>query len=227
MIHNTIPQTTRQLSPSWCRWRDAVHWADKHKTWFTLFTMNWDTTDLEYYLFKLANVMYSFVFIYSAVFVQGEQLCPGEVQPENPCETSSSISPPPSSPPPPPPQLLSPSLSVRLPPLWPPTPPPTRQRRGTTVKLGVECCCADRAPTHRPTRPAGQARPDMFGRDAAGWQLVRRPVSVKGERTWMWAAQPGEGEWFKRLEIRFFFFFCYLGCQCVVFILGEVVPVTF
>lgn len=73
---------------------------------------------------------------------------------------------------------------------------------------------------HRPT-DWGQALPDMFGRDAAGWQPVRRPVSVRGERTWMWAAQPRESEWFKRLEMRvFFLFFCYLGFQCVVFIRG-------
>lgn len=148
--------------------------------------------------------------------MQGEQLCLGEVQPENLCEASSSILSSSSS--------AALSLSVCLSDCRRCDPRLHRRHdSGGEPQWSWDSLSVFVRTVHRPT-DWGQALPDMFGRDAAGWQPVRRPVSVRGERTWMWAAQPRESEWFKRLEMRVFFFvflfFCYLGFQCVVFIRG-------
>ena len=146
------------------------------------------------------------------MFVQGEQLCPGGVGYNLKIWVNPPLPPLPPPPPPPPlPQLLSLSLSVRLPLLWPWL--HRRHDSGEEPQWSWDSLSVFVRTVHRPT-DWGQARPDMFGRDAAGWQPVRRPVSVSGERTWMWAAQPGEGEWFKRFDMSFIAIY---GCQCVVF----------
>lgn len=194
MIYNTIPKTTRQLSPCWCRRRDAVHWADEHKTWFTFIY-----DELRHYIITFLNWQTPCSHPVT-VFVQGEQLCLGEVQPENLCEASSSILSSSSS------SSAALSLSVCLSDCRRCDPRLHRRHdSGGEPQWSWDSLSVFVRTVHRPT-DWGQALPDMFGRDAAGWQPVRRPVSVRGERTWMWAAQSRESEWFKRLEMRGFFF---------------------